>query len=77
MHINQDPPENLLGVIRQKGDDVNNPDPTQFRHAYKHAALKSLLVAPYVANCESDQESTCEERHVESSPERTRPRLRR
>lgn len=52
--LNQDPLENLFSVIRQRGGARDNPDPTQFRHAYKHAILNGLLMAPSTASCEQD-----------------------
>ena len=54
--LNQDPLENFFGVIRQRGGNMDNPDPTQFRYAYKHAVVNSLLVAPQTANCEADSD---------------------
>ena len=52
--LNQDGLENFFGVIRQRGGDRDHPNPTQFRHAYKHALLNSLMSAPPTANCEAD-----------------------
>lgn len=52
--LNQDALENLFGVIRQRGGDMDNPDPTQFRYAYKHTVLNAMMTAPNTANCEAD-----------------------
>ena len=52
--LNQDGLENLFGVIRQRGGDREHPNPTQFRHAYKHALVNNLMTAPDTANCEAD-----------------------
>ena len=59
--LNQDPLQNLFGAIRQRGDNMDTPDPAQFRHAYKHVVLNSLMVASETANCEADSDSllTC------------------
>ena len=54
--LNQDPLENLFGVIRQRGGNMDNPDPTQFRHAYKHVIINNLMTAPPTANCEADSD---------------------
>ena len=55
--LNQDGVENLFEVIRQRGGDRDHPDPTQFRHAYKHAVINNLMSAPDTANCEADGDS--------------------
>ena len=55
--LNQDGLENLFGVVRQRGEDRDHPDPTQFRHAYKHAVLNSLMSPSETANCEADGDS--------------------
>ena len=55
--LTQDPLENFFCVIRQGGGDRDNPDPTQFKHSYKHAALNSLLFSSCSANCEADKDS--------------------
>ena len=35
---------------------MDNPDPTHFRHLYKHASLTNLLAAPTTASCEADED---------------------
>ena len=55
--LNQDALENLFGTIRQRGGQHDHPDPTQFRHSYKHAVLNGLMTAPGTANCEADGDS--------------------
>ncbi|KAF0314690.1 Transposable element P transposase [Amphibalanus amphitrite] len=52
--LNQDGVENLFGVIRQRGGDRDHPDPTQFRHAYRHVLVNNLMTPPESANCEAD-----------------------
>ena len=52
--FNQDPLENLFGVVRQRGGCMDNPNPVQFRQLYKHALLNRLIAAPMAGNCADD-----------------------
>ncbi|KAF0306397.1 Transposable element P transposase [Amphibalanus amphitrite] len=54
--LNQDPLENMFGMIRQRGGCMDNPDPTQFRHGYKHVVINHMMAAPPTANCEADSD---------------------
>ena len=52
--LNQDALENFFSVVRQRGGGMDNPDPTHFRHLYKHASLNNLLASPTTSSCAED-----------------------
>ena len=52
--LNQDCLENHFSQIRSRGGFRDNPDPIQFRAAFKQVAVKNLLVPPKSGNCEKE-----------------------
>lgn len=54
--LNQDPLENLFGLVRRMGADRDNPSPTQFREALRCCMISAILDLHHSpgANCEVD-----------------------
>jgi len=52
--LNQDCVENLFSVIRGKGRQRDNPDPLQFRTAFRQVPVDALMVPSKSANCQED-----------------------
>ena len=52
--MNQDCVENLFSIIRGKGGFRDNPDPQQFRAAFRHLVIDKLMVLSNSANCQLD-----------------------
>lgn len=52
--LNQDCLENLFSVIQQKGGFQDNPDPQEFRGAFRQVIVEKLFVHSSSANCEID-----------------------
>ena len=52
--LNQDCLENLFLILRSKGRFTDNPDPQQFRAAFRHAIIDKLFVLRTSANCVLD-----------------------
>ena len=52
--LNQDCIENLFSIIRGKGGFRDNPDPQQFRSAFRHVIVDKLFVHGTSANCALD-----------------------
>lgn len=59
--LNQDPIENMFGVLRQRGGYNSNPSAKQFRRNLQHAMSIRLMDAPDSANCEPDCDTTLED----------------
>ena len=51
---NQDSLECLFSIIRGRGGSRDNPDPQQFRAAFRHVVIKKLFVQSQLSNCEFD-----------------------
>lgn len=54
--FNQDPLENLFGVLRHRGGYNSNPSAKEFRRNLQHAISIRLLDPPDNANCEPDED---------------------
>ena len=52
--LNQDCVENMFSIIRGKGGNRDNPDPQQFRAAFRQVAVSQLLKPSEVSNCQDD-----------------------
>ena len=55
--LNQDCVENLFSIIRGKGGHRDNPDPCQFRQAFRQVMVDAILLPSPKANCEEDVDS--------------------
>ena len=55
--LNQDSLENFFGCIRQVNGQNDDPNPTQFRHAYRKCSMTNLLKASDRGNCEPDADA--------------------
>ena len=49
--LNQDCAENLVSVTHDKGDFRDNPDPIQFKDAFKNIVAAKLFVQSGKSNC--------------------------
>lgn len=54
--FNQDPLENLFGVLRHRGGYNSNPSAKEFRRNLQHAISIRLLDPPDTANCQPDED---------------------
>ena len=54
--LNQDCIENLFSIIRGKGGHRDNPDPQQFKDAFKYVVGDKLFVQSYKSNCKIDHD---------------------
>ena len=52
--LNQDCIENMFSIIRGKGGNRDNPDPQQFRAAFRQVAVDQLLKSSDKGNCQDD-----------------------
>lgn len=52
--VNQDSLECLFSIIRGRCGSRDNPDPQQFRAAFRHVVIKKLFVQSQLSNCEFD-----------------------
>ena len=52
--LNQDCLENMFSVVRGKGGHRDNPNPQQFRAAFRQILVDQLLTKSDVSNCEDD-----------------------
>ena len=50
----QDGLENFFGAIRRVGHQNDNPNPTQFREAFRKTAVNGVMAASEHGNCEPD-----------------------
>ena len=55
--LNQDCVENMFSVIRGKGGNRDNPDPQQFRAAFRQVVVDQLLKPSDFGNCQDDLDS--------------------
>ena len=55
--LNQDCVENLFCSIRQVNGANDQPNPTQFRHAYRKISMNTMLKPTGGANCEPDADA--------------------
>ena len=54
--LNQDCIENLFSIIRGKGGHQDNPDPQQFKDAFKYVVGDKLFVQSYKSSCKIDHD---------------------
>ena len=52
--LNQDCVENLFSIIRGKGGFRDNPDPQEFKDAFKYVVADKLFVQSNYSNCKVD-----------------------
>ena len=52
--LNQDCVENLFSVIRGRGGNRDNPNPEQFRAAFRQVIVEKLLIQSESSNCSVD-----------------------
>ena len=52
--LNQNCLENLFGAIRQRNGENDQPNPSQFRHAYRTVSMTTMLKPTDGGNCEPD-----------------------
>ena len=55
--LNQDCAENLFSIIRGKGGFRDNPDPQQFKEAFKYVVADKLFVQSSYSNCKVDRDN--------------------
>lgn len=54
--LNQDPIENLFGVLRRRSGNNTNPSAKEFRRNLQHSLSIRLMKPPDSANCEPDED---------------------
>ena len=52
--LNQDPLENFFGLIRQLGENCDNPSPIQFTRAFRKLFVDNFLAPLSTGNCAED-----------------------
>ena len=52
--LNQDCAENLFSIVRGRGGNRDNPNPEQFRAAFRQIIVEKLLVQSDSSNCRAD-----------------------
>ena len=55
--FNQDCIENLFCTIRQMNGGNDQPNPSQFRHAFRKSSMNAMLKSPDGGNCEPDADA--------------------
>ena len=52
--LNQDCVENMFSIVRGKGGHRDNPDPKEFRLAFRQVMVDRLLSVSEFSNCKDD-----------------------